>query len=227
MNHSQKGFSLVEVMIAASIGVFLLFSTFYVLGNIMTKIVLVEKKVEMINELDKRIGLYMLTGEFNDEASLGMSFSVLDVEGGSLKEFKVTDSDFGLEVTKMSYVSLNPVEIVMNQQLGPYMHAANAIYLEAKALNIDDATILAKIEVARDTFLSDSTAKWSSNTSVMLNLGPTQIITTIPLPDNPLNTTAYVSIALHTNADVTSEGLTWTCTAFGFDNELLPSWCNV
>ena len=132
-----------------------------------------------------------------------------------------------MEVTKNSYVSLNPVQIIMNQQLGPYMQRANDIYLNAKASGIDEASILDEIDVARNTYLSESTAKWSSNTSVLLNLGPTQIITTIPLVNHPLDSTAYVSIALHTNADVTSEGLTWTCTAFGFDRDLLPSWCNV
>lgn len=44
------------------------------------------------------------------------------------------------------------------------MQRANEIYVNANATVIDDPAVLSDIEVARNTLLSPSTAKWSSNT---------------------------------------------------------------
>ncbi|AIT10326.1 pilus assembly protein [Candidatus Francisella endociliophora] len=106
------------------------------------------------------------------------------------------------------------------------MQAANAIYVAAGATMIDESPeLIAEIDVARDLHLSDSTAKWSSNTGVILNLGTTQIVTAVPLDDPPLESGAYLTLAPFTNADVSNSGVFWRCTAFGFDTQLLPSWC--
>ncbi|MDN9002649.1 pilus assembly protein [Francisella tularensis subsp. mediasiatica] len=100
------------------------------------------------------------------------------------------------------------------------MQRANEIYVNANATVIDDPAVLSDIEVARNTLLLPSTAKWSSNTGVLLNLGNTQIVTAVPLDDPPLGSGAYVTVAPFTNADITP-AIRWQCTAFGFDSELL------
>ncbi|WP_231865150.1 type II secretion system protein [Francisella hispaniensis] len=217
-----KGFTIIEVLIVAALGLFTLMTAFYAIGNILSNAILTEKKVELVDELETRVDEYMLTGNF-DNSSLGdISFS--EASSGSIREFTATNNKFSLEAVKRAYASVDPLTELINQQLGPYMQRANEIYVNANATVIDDPAVLSDIEVARNTLLSPSTAKWSSNTGVLLNLGNTQIVTAVPLDDPPLGSGAYITVAPFTNADITP-AIRWQCTAFGFNSELLPSWC--
>ncbi|QIW11116.1 pilus assembly protein [Francisella sp. LA112445] len=108
------------------------------------------------------------------------------------------------------------------------MQRANEIYINAGVDQIDDPAVLADINTARDSLLSSSTQKHSSNTGVLLNLSNSQINTTVPLDNPPFDSSGqYVVIGPSTNADITSTGVIWRCTAYNFDTELLPGWCSV
>ncbi|WP_261986280.1 type II secretion system protein [Francisella philomiragia] len=217
-----KGFTFIEVLIASILGIFVLMAAFYAIGNILSNAVLTEKKVELANELESRVDNYMLTGSFDDSSSGDLTFSRVD-SGSGIREFVGTNSSFSLQIIKRAYVPTTVAEII-DRELGPYMRRANEIYIEKNASVIDDPAVLADIEIARNQYLSDSTSKWSSSTAVLLNLGTTQIVTTVPLADAPLGSGAYITVAPFTNADITP-AILWHCTAFGFDSDLLPSWC--
>lgn len=222
----NKGFTLIEVLIAAALGVFLLFAVFYAVGSILSKAILTEKKIDLVNELDKRVDRFMLTGEFEEGTFEDMVFSEVSNSSPILFEFKAVNENFSLDITKKAYSTTNPITDIINQQLGAYMQAANQIYIDAGATTIDQTPeLVAEIDVARSLHLSDSTAKWSSNTGVILNLGTTQIVTAVPLDDPPLESGAYLTLAPFTSNDIGDMGVYWRCTAFGFDTELLPSWC--
>ncbi|MEY8766550.1 MULTISPECIES: PulJ/GspJ family protein [Francisella] len=218
----RKGFTFLEVLIASLLGVFVLIAVFYAVGNILSNGVLTEKRVELANELEARVDNYMLAGNFDDSPSGDLAFSRVD-SGSGIREFIGINSNFSLQVIKRAYVPITVAEII-DRELGPYMRRANEIYIEKNASVIDDPAVLADIEVARNQYLSASTSKWSSSTAVLLNLGTTQIVTTVPLADAPLGSGAYITVAPFTNADITP-AILWHCTAFGFDSDLLPSWC--
>ncbi|APC92195.1 MULTISPECIES: type II secretion system protein [Francisella] len=223
-NKSNKGFTIIEVLIVAALGLFVFMTAFYAIGNILANAILTEKKVELVDELETRVDEYMLTGDFNDSSFGDISFSKVN-SGGGIREFTATNNKFSIQVIKRAYSNVSPLVEIINQQLGAYMQAANEIYVNANASVIDDPAVLSDIEVARNTLLSPSTEKWSSNTGVLLNLGGTQINTSVPLDDPPLGSGAYITVAPFTNNDITPQGVVWRCTAHGFDSELLPSWC--
>lgn len=223
----NKGFTILEVLISSALAMFLFFAIFYTVANIISKAVLIEKKVELADELDNRVCNFMLTGVFDDSSIGNITFSKSQNLGQSIEEFVATNPDMSLTVAKRVYAS-NPVADVINQELGPYMQKANEIYINAEANVIDDPSIITEINTARDSLLSTSTQKHSSNTGVLLNLSNTQINTTVPLDDPPFDSSGpYVVIGPSTNADITSSGVTWRCTAYNFDTALLPSWCNI
>lgn len=226
LSQKQKGISIIETLIAVSILLFLFFAAFYTLGNILGGTVLTEKKVELVNELDDRVEDYMLTGDFDENASGDITFS-REIEG-TTEFFRAYNLSQGLNVVKRTLSSLGPAALAMTQQLGPYMAAVNEIYINAGATVIDQPDILDAINAARVQYLSDSTMKHSSDTMVMLNLGNTQLNTTMPLDDPPFDSFGpYVIVGPMTNADISPDtGVSWKCTPYNFDAELLPSWCN-
>ncbi|MEY8714038.1 type II secretion system protein [Francisella philomiragia] len=219
-----KGFVFLEVLIASILGIFVLIAAFYAIGNILSNAVLTEKKVELANELESRVDNYMLTGNFDDSSFGDLTFSRVD-SGSGIREFVGTNSSFSLQIIKRAYAPITVAE-VMSQQLGAYMHRANELYIEHNASMIDETPeLVADINVARGLLDSKVTDKWSSNTAVLLNLGTSAVTVTQPLDNPPLDIAgAYVTIAPFTNADITPSIL-WHCTAFGFDADLLPSWC--
>ena len=223
----NKGITFIEVMIAVAILLFLFFAVFYTLGNVLSGGILAQKKVQMINELDNRVNHYDVTGDFDSATSNGMTFTETSISS-MVKEFVISSQAYGMSVIKRSYASLSAIEI----ELGPYMKAADAIYIAAGATVIDPPEIRDDIDAARATYLSTSTAKWSGGgTGLLLNVGNTQIVTAIP-HDPPIidRPGLFLSVAPFTNNDITPEGVVWRCTPFGsWTNEekekLLSSWC--
>lgn len=61
----QKGLSLVESLISSGIGLFILTSSFLVINSTIMTSVTSEKRVQLSQELDKKIDHYILTGRFN------------------------------------------------------------------------------------------------------------------------------------------------------------------
>lgn len=221
-----KGISIIESLIAISILLFLFFAAFYTLGNILGGTVLTEKKTQLINALDFHVNDYMLTGNFDESASGDITFSRETI--GSTEVFKAYNVSSGLSVLKRTLSPLGPTALAMTTELGPYMKAVNKLYIDAGATVIDQAEILDNINAARDQYLSNSTMKHSSNTMVMLNLGNTQLNVTMPMDDPPFDFYGpYVIVGPMTNADIDpNTGVTWKCTPYNFDSDLLPSWCN-
>ena len=227
IERKNKGITFIEVIIALAILIFLFFAVFYTLGNVLTGGILAQKKMELINELDGRVNHYGVTGDFDDTSSDGMTFTETSISG-MVKEFVANSQAYGISVIKRSYASLNAIE----RELGPYMKAANEIYIAAGATVIDPPEIRDDIDAARATYLSTSTAKWSGGgTGLLLNVGNTQIVTAIP-HDPPIidRPGLYLTVAPFTNNDITPEGVIWRCTPFGVwtseeKEQLLSSWC--
>ncbi len=129
-----------------------------------------------------------------------MTFSQSSISD-MVKEFVVNSQAYGISVIKRSYASLGAIE----RQLGPYMKAADAIYIAAGATVIDPPEIKDDIDAARATYLSPSTAKWSGGgTGLLLNVGNTQIVTAVPLNPPIIDRPGlYLTVAPFTNADIT------------------------
>ncbi|MDE4969744.1 PulJ/GspJ family protein, partial [Francisella tularensis] len=71
MRHkANNGFTLIEVLIVAALGLFTLMTAFSAIGNILSNAILSEKKVELVDELETRVYEYILTCSFDDN-SLG------------------------------------------------------------------------------------------------------------------------------------------------------------
>lgn len=82
-NKANKGFTIIEVLIVAALGLFTLMTAFYAIGNILSNAILTEK-VELVDELETRVDEYMLTGSFDDN-SLGDTLRLVVVVFASLQ----------------------------------------------------------------------------------------------------------------------------------------------
>ncbi len=226
-----KGFTFLEVLIASLLGVFALIAAFYAIGNILSNAVLSEKKVELVDELEARVDNYMLTGNFDDSAQGNITFSRVDDGSSAIREFVATNPDYSLQAVKRTYSAVTPANDAITQVLGPYMAAVWEIYRSAGATRLDESPELrAAVEQARRDYLDDGGSTMISSghiTNVLLNVGTTAVSSTVPMDNPPIDqANVALRIELRTDADVTSEGLTWHCVAVGgFDGDLLPSWC--
>ena len=99
---TQKGFTIVEGLVAAAIVGFLLFGTLYVVGNILTGSALSEKRVELTDELDSRINTFVLNGTFDDSPSGDMTFSE-GVNATGVLEFTGTNATYNLTIVKNTF----------------------------------------------------------------------------------------------------------------------------
>ncbi|APC95399.1 type II secretion system protein [Francisella tularensis subsp. novicida] len=230
-NKANKGFTIIEVLIVAALGLFTLMTAFYAIGNILSNAILTEKKVELVDELETRVDEYMLTGNFDDSSLGNITFSRVDSGSSMIREFVATNPDFSLQVTKRTYSVTTPATDAITQILGPYMAAVWEIYRSAGATRLDESPELrAAVEQARRDYLDDGRSTMIASghiTNVLLNVGTTAVSSTVPMDNPPIDqANVALRIELRTDADITSEGLTWHCVAVGgFDGELLPSWC--
>jgi type II secretory pathway pseudopilin PulG len=99
---TQKGFTIVEVLISAVMVGFLLFGALYVVGNILTGSALSEKRVELTDELDTRINAFVLNGTFDESPSGDMTFSE-GVNTNNVLEFTGTNANYNLTITKSTF----------------------------------------------------------------------------------------------------------------------------
>lgn len=230
-NKANKGFTIIEVLIVAALGLFTLMTAFYAIGNILSNAILTEKKVELVDKLETRVDEYMLTGNFDDSSLGNITFSRVDSGSSMIREFAATNPDFSLQVTKRTYSVTTPATDAITQILGPYMAAVWEIYRSAGATRLDESPELrAAVEQARRDYLDDGRSTMIASghiTNVLLNVGTTAVSSTVPMDNPPIDqANVALRIELRTDADITSEGLTWHCVAVGgFDGELLPSWC--
>jgi type II secretory pathway pseudopilin PulG len=100
--NKNKGMTLVEKLAAAAILLFLFFMAFYTLGNILSGAILAEKKVQLIDELDKRVNAYELDSSFDTSTSEDMSFSEVNANN-EIIDFTATNSNFSLSIVKRAF----------------------------------------------------------------------------------------------------------------------------
>ncbi|AFJ42842.1 hypothetical protein [Francisella orientalis] len=62
--NKQKGASLVESIVSSGLILFVL-SSFLIINSSITTSVIAEKKIQLTQQLDKKIADYILTGKFN------------------------------------------------------------------------------------------------------------------------------------------------------------------
>ena len=98
----QKGHSLVEVLIALAMSVFLIFGALYVVGIILTGSNVSEKRVELVDELDTRINDFVLSKSFNTDSLGNMTFQK-NVGSGNVLEFVGENSKYNIKVFKNSF----------------------------------------------------------------------------------------------------------------------------
>lgn len=105
--NKQKGISLVESIISSGLILFVLSSSFLIINSSITTSVIAEKKTQLIQELDKKIAIYVLTGKFNTEAVSSDYFFQKRVNNPKMIKFIAKNKNFDICVSKevMKYVS--------------------------------------------------------------------------------------------------------------------------
>lgn len=98
--NKQKGASLVESIISSGLILFVLSSSFLIINSSITTSVIAEKKTQLIQQLDKKIADYILTGKFNTKAIGDDYFSQKRVSDSKMTKFVAKNKDFNICVAK-------------------------------------------------------------------------------------------------------------------------------
>ncbi|MEY8702743.1 type II secretion system protein [Francisella philomiragia] len=98
--NKQKGVSLVESIISSGLILFVLSSSFLIINSSITTSVITEKKTQLIQQLDKKIADYILTGRFNDQTIGDDYFSQKKVNDSKMIKFVAKNKDFNICVSK-------------------------------------------------------------------------------------------------------------------------------
>ena len=92
-----KGASLVEIMLAVSISIFIFFVIFKTMEALGLNIILENSRIAVADELDYRVKEYKLTGNFNISPDGTINFSkteeINSEDNYKVIEFTATDSD--------------------------------------------------------------------------------------------------------------------------------------
>ena len=100
LTKKQSGVSLIETVISSCIILFILSSSFLVFDSNMINSAVSQKRVELVNQLDKKINQYLLTGVFNT-SSIGQStFFYRKASSHKLVKFVAKDTASDVEVSK-------------------------------------------------------------------------------------------------------------------------------
>ncbi|AJI53428.1 type II secretion system protein [Francisella philomiragia] len=98
--NKQKGASLVESIISSGLILFVLSSSFLIINSSITTSVIAEKKTQLIQQLDKKIADYILTGKFNTKTIDDDYFFQKKVNDSKLTKFIAKNKDFDLCISK-------------------------------------------------------------------------------------------------------------------------------
>lgn len=79
MNSGYRGVSLIETMIAVTILIFVSFVGLVLFSSNIIRSDLLSKRADLVDELDKRVVEYRISGTFDSTASSDMIFSQVDV----------------------------------------------------------------------------------------------------------------------------------------------------
>ena len=101
---NEKGLSLIEVLISSALGLFMLFTVLYFMGNILTRTTLLTKKVQLADELSNRVSDFIISNNFDSNNLNAMSFSKSTSSNG-LNTFTARNNDFGISITQQAFAS--------------------------------------------------------------------------------------------------------------------------
>ena len=96
----QRGLSLVDNIISSGLILFALFSSFLVINAAIKTSVTVEKKVQLVQQLDKKISQYILKGKFNHMPVSNSDFLQAKSSNSKLVKFVGIDKNFGIRISK-------------------------------------------------------------------------------------------------------------------------------
>lgn len=96
----QQGVSLIETVISACIILFILSSSFLVFSSNIVHSSVSEKKVELANQLDKKINTYLLTGVFSTSRVGQSTFFYKKASSPKLVKFSAKNTAFDVQVSK-------------------------------------------------------------------------------------------------------------------------------
>ncbi|WP_150466781.1 type II secretion system protein J [Francisella sp. SYW-9] len=96
----QKGLSLIESVLSSVIGLFILTSSFLVINSTIMTSVTSQKRVQLNQELEKKIDHYILTGNFNSTSIQGNEFLKSKASNSSLVKFVGKNKESGIAVSK-------------------------------------------------------------------------------------------------------------------------------
>lgn len=96
----QRGVSLIETVISSCVILFILSSSFLIFNSNIVHSSVSEKKVKLVNQLDKKISDYLLTGVFNTSKIGQNTFFYTKASNPKLIKFVAKDSTFAVKVSK-------------------------------------------------------------------------------------------------------------------------------
>ena len=100
LTKKQIGVSLIETVISSCIILFILSSSFLVFNSNMVNSAVSEKKVELANQLDRKINKYLLTGVFSTSRIGQSTFFYRKASSHKLVKFVAKNTAFDVEVSK-------------------------------------------------------------------------------------------------------------------------------
>jgi hypothetical protein len=96
----QEGLSLIESVLSSMIGLFILTSSFIVINSTIMTSVTSQKRVQLNQELEKKIDHYILTGSFNNTSIQGNDFLESKTSNSSLVKFVGKNKESGITISK-------------------------------------------------------------------------------------------------------------------------------
>ncbi|MFT4694485.1 MAG: hypothetical protein ACI8TE_001401 [Francisella sp.] len=96
----QSGVSLIETVISSCIILFILSSSFLVFNSNMINSSVSGKRVELVDQLDRKINKYLLTGVFSTSRIGQSTFFYKKASSPKLVKFVAKNTVFNVEVSK-------------------------------------------------------------------------------------------------------------------------------
>lgn len=96
----QRGMSLIETIISSSILLFILSTSFLVINTTIGTTSVIEKKMQLSQNLDSKIDRYLITGKFNHAYNQSNEFKQVKSSNPKIAKFEAKNKDFNIKITK-------------------------------------------------------------------------------------------------------------------------------
>jgi len=100
LTKKQSGISLIESVVSSCIVLFILTSSFLVFNSSMINTVVSKKRVELANQLDRKVNKYLLTGVFSTSRIGQSTFFYRKASSPKLVKFVAKNTAFDVEMSK-------------------------------------------------------------------------------------------------------------------------------